>query len=78
MSQEMELGQTLSQSEVLEKRKTAIKNLIMEMVDSLPDMVKMIVKMNLTTVQLLVDDMTFEQTEELLTKAQNIIDEIRG
>lgn len=78
MSQEMELGQTLSPSEVLEKRKTAIKNLIMEMVDSLPDMVKMIVKMNLTTVQLLVDDMTFEQTEELLTKAQNIIDEIRG
>ena len=78
MSQEMELGQTLNQSEVLEKRKIAIKNLIMEMVDSLPDMLKMIVRMNLTTVQLLVDDMTFEQTEELLTKAQNIIDEIRG
>ena len=77
MSQE--IGQeTLSQDEILEKRKQAIKNLLEEMTDSLPVMVQSMLMMYRSTVYRFIDTITYEQTEELLNKIQSVIDDIRG
>ena len=78
-----EIGQmlaqeTLSQDEILEKRKQAIKNLLEEMSDSLPVMAQSMLMMYRSTVYLFIDKITYEQTEELLNKIQSVIDNIRG
>ena len=78
-----EIGQmlaqeTLSQDEILEKRKQAIKNLLEEMTDSLPVMAQSMLMMYRSTVYLFIDKITYEQTEELLNKIQSVIDGIRG
>ena len=78
-----EIGQmlaqeTLSQDEILEKRKQAIKNLLEEMTDSLPVMAQSMLMMYRSTVYQFIDKITFEQTEELLNKIQSVIDDIRG
>lgn len=65
-------------AELLERRKTAIINLITELTDTLPPMVGMMIKTYSSTVHQLLDRLTFEQTEELIIKAQTIIDDIRG
>lgn len=64
------------QWETLERRKSKIKELIMETIDSLPDMVKMLIKMNLSSVLLLIDELSYEQTEMFLLKAHEILDEL--
>ena len=78
-----EIGQmlaqeTLSQEEILEKRKQAIKNLLEEMTDSLPVMAQSMIMMYRSTVYQFIDKITYEQTEELLNKIQSVIDDIRG
>ena len=78
-----EIGQmlaqeTLSQDEILEKRKQAIKNLLEEMTDSLPVMAQSMLMMYRSTVYQFIDKITYEQTEELLNKIQSVIDDIRG
>ena len=78
-----EIGQmlaqeTLSQEEILEKRKQAIKNLLEEMTDSLPTMAQSMLMMYRSTVYRFIDKITYEQTEELLNKIQSVIDDIRG
>ena len=78
-----EIGQmlaqeTLSQEEILEKRKQAIKNLLEEMTDSLPVMAQSMIMMYRSTVYQFIDKITYEQTEELLNKIQSVIDNIRG
>ena len=81
MSQEigqMLAQETLSQEEILEKRKQAIKNLLEEMTDSLPVMAQSMLMMYRSTVYQFIDKITFEQTEELLNKIQSVIDDIRG
>ena len=81
MSQEigqMLAQETLSQDEILEKRKQAIKNLLEEMTDSLPVMAQSMLMMYRSTVYQFIDKITFEQTEELLNKIQSVIDDIRG
>ena len=81
MSQEivqMLAQETLSQEEILEKRKQAIKNLLEEMTDSLPVMAQSMLMMYRSTVYQFIDKITFEQTEELLNKIQTVIDDIRG
>ena len=81
MSQEigqMLAQETLSQEEILEKRKQAIKNLLEEMTDSLPVMAQSMLMMYRSTVYRFIDTITYEQTEELLNKIQSVIDEIRG
>ena len=81
MSQEigqMLAQETLSQEEILEKRKQAIKNLLEEMTDSLPVMAQSMLMMYRSTVYQFIDKITYEQTEELLNKIQSVIDEIRG
>ena len=81
MSQEigqMLAQETLSQEEILEKRKQAIKNLLEEMTDSLPTMAQSMLMMYRSTVYRFIDKITFEQTEELLNKIQSVIDDIRG
>ena len=70
--------ETLSQEEILEKRKQAIKNLLEEMTDSLPVMAQSMLMMYRSTVYQFIDKITFEQTEELLNKIQTVIDDIRG
>ena len=65
-------------SELLERRKTAILNLITELTETLPPMVGMMIKTYSSMVHQLLDGLSFEQTEELITKAQKIIDDIRG
>ena len=69
--------ETLEKSEILDRRKTAIMELIENMTDSLPIMAQNIVRMNLTTVRRYVEGLTYEQTEEIVEKAQSIIDSIR-
>ena len=81
MSQEigqMLTQETLSQEEILEKRKQAIKNLLEEMTDSLPTMAQSMLMMYRSTVYRFIDTITYEQTEELLNKIQSVIDDIRG
>ena len=81
MSQEivqMLAQETLSQEEILEKRKQAIKNLLEEMTDSLPVMAQSMIMMYRSTVYQFIDKITYEQTEELLNKIQSVIDDIRG
>ena len=81
MSQEigqMLAQETLSQEEILEKRKQAIKNLLEEMMDSLPVMAQSMLMMYRSTVYRFIDKITYEQTEELLNKIQSVIDDIRG
>ena len=81
MSQEigqMLAQETLSQGEILEKRKQAIKNLLEEMTDSLPVMAQSMLMMYRSTVYRFIDKITYEQTEELLNKIQTVIDDIRG
>ena len=81
MSQEigqMLTQETLSQEEILEKRKQAIKNLLEEMTDSLPVMAQSMLMMYHSTVYRFIDTITYEQTEELLNKIQSVIDDIRG
>ena len=81
MSQEigqMLAQETLSQEEILEKRKQAIKNLLEEMTDSLPVMAQSMIMMYRSTVYQFIDKITYEPTEELLNKIQSVIDEIRG
>ena len=78
-----EIGQmlaqeTLSQDEILEKRKQAIKNLLEEMTDSLPVMAQSMLMMYRSTVYQFIDKITYEQTEESLNKIQSVIDDIRG
>ena len=81
LSQEIEqmlAQETLSQEEILEKRKQAIKNLLEEMTDSLPIMAQSMLLMYRSTVYQFIDKITYEQTEELLNKIQSVIDNIRG
>ena len=68
----------MSQAEILQKRKAAILNLITEMSTSLPPMVQTMVTMYRGTVIQFIDNLTFEQTEEVIAKAQSIINDIRG
>ena len=68
----------LTQDEILEKRKQAIKNLLEEMADSLPLMAQSMLMMYRSTVYQFIDKITFKQTEELLNKIQSVIDDIRG
>ena len=69
---------TMTKSELLDKRKTAIKELIEEMSKNLPPMVQTMLTMYRSMVFQFVDSLSFEQTEELLVKVQEIIDRIRG
>ena len=81
MSQEigqMLAQEKLSQEEILEKRKQAIKNLLKKMTDSLPVMAQSMLMMYRSTVYRFIDTITYEQTEELLNKIQLVIDDIRG
>ena len=81
MSQEigqMLAQETLSQDEILEKRKQAIKTLLEEMTDNLPVMAQSMLMMYRSTVYQFINKITFEQTEELLNKIQTVIDDIRG
>ena len=68
----------MNESELLEMRKTAILEIIEEMTKNLPPMVQTMLGMYRSTVSQFVDRLTFEQTEELLEKVQEIIDRIRG
>lgn len=78
--QDNEQLQTLkmNESELLEKRKKAIVELIEEMTKSLPPMVQTMLIMYRSTVFQFVDALSFEQTEDLIEKVQDIIDRIRG
>ena len=64
--------------EILLGRKYAILKIIDEMTETLPPTVKMLLQMNRSTFQQYIDNMTYEQTEEVLDKVQSVIDEIRG
>ena len=68
----------MNESELLEKRKKAIVELIEEMSKNLPPMVQTMLTMYRSTVSQFVDSLSFEQTEELIDKVQDIIDRIRG
>lgn len=68
----------MSESELLEKRKKAILELIEEMIKNLPPMVQTMLMMYRSTVYQFVDTLTLEQTDELIDKVQEIIDRIRG
>ena len=59
-------------------RKEKIVNLIMEMSRALPTPVRMVLTTYQSSVRHFVDELTDEQIEEILDKAQSIIDEIRG
>jgi hypothetical protein len=48
------------------------------MSNNLPPMVKTMLKMYQSTVQQFVNSLSFEQTEELINKVQEIIDRLRG
>ena len=65
-------------SEILSKRKRAILNLIEEMTKNLPPMVQIMVTQYRSTVCQFVDKLTYEQTEELICKVENVLDELRG
>ena len=65
-------------SEILSKRKRAILNLIEEMIKNLPPMVQIMVTQYRSTVCQFVDKLTYEQTEELIGKVENVLDELRG
>lgn len=65
-------------SEILSKRKRAIVNLIEEMIKNLPPMVQIMVTQYRSTVCQFVDKLTYEQTEELIGKVENVLDELRG
>ena len=65
-------------SEILERRKQAILNLIEEMIKNLPPMVQIMVTQYRSTVCQFVDKLTYEQTEELIGKVENVLDELRG
>lgn len=65
-------------SEILSKRKQAILNLIEEMTKNLPPMVQIMVTQYRSTVCQFVDKLTYEQTEELIGKVENVLDELRG
>ena len=66
------------QTEILRRRKQAILKLIEEMTDSLPQMAKVMLSTYRGLVTQFVDCLTFEQSEELINRVQNIIDELRG
>ena len=75
---ELETALTPTQEEILSRRKLAILKLIENMSAGLPLPAQTMLQMYRGTVQGFVDQLTYEQTEELLTKIQNVIDEIRG
>lgn len=68
----------MNESELLEKRKKAILELIEEMSKNLPPMVQTMLMMYRSTVSQFVDTLTLEQTDELIDKVQEILDRIRG
>ena len=76
IEQETQLTQTC-ETEKLSHRKNAIMELLEEMSASLPPMVMVMFNANRGLVYQFVDAMTLEQTDELLDKAQAIIDKIR-
>ena len=65
-------------AELLERRKAAILNLITEITGTLPLTIQLMIKTYHSMVYQLLDGLTYEQTEELIEKAQRIIDDIRG
>ena len=69
---------TQYQKDLLERRKQALLELIEEMTESLPAMVKLMWNQYRSLVLSSLDQLTFEQTEEILEKAQEIIDGLRG
>ena len=68
----------MNESQTLEKRKRAIMELIEEMTKNLPPMVQTMLTMYRSTVYQFVDNLSYEQTEELIDKVQEIIDRLRG
>lgn len=69
---------TVDCAAVLERRKTAILALIDEMSLQLPPMVQLMVKTYRSTVSQFVDNLTFEQSEMVIDKVQEILDGLRG
>ena len=68
----------MTKEEILEKRKAAIKNLVETMLGTMPVMMQSLVRMNISSVYLFVDNLTYEQTEDLINQAEEIIGQLRG
>lgn len=66
------------ENRLLEKRVTGIKTLIKDTIDSLPLPVQTMYMMYHGTVNHLLDNMTFEQTELIIEKVQSVLDGIKG
>ena len=64
--------------EILNRRKKAILNLIEEMTKELPPMVGLMLTQYRSMVCQFVDRLTYEQTENLIQKVQDIVDDLRG
>lgn len=68
----------ISKEEMLDRRKNAVMNLITEMTETMPPMAQVMIRANLGTVHQFVDNLTWEQTEEILDRVQNVLDTLRG
>ena len=77
-AQEIRQIPQLRTEELLEKRKTAILNLIEQMSENLPPVVKIMVNQYHSMVCQFVDKLTLEQTDELIEKVEGILDDLRG
>ena len=77
-SQETPLIQMSEQEKIRLQRIQNLKNLIENITDSMPLPVKTMVTMYHGTVQHLLDNLTFEQTEQIIEKAQNFVDALKG
>ena len=64
----------MSETNRLTRQKQILRNLLDEMTDSLPPMVQTIVAMNRSTVYQLLDNLTEEQMDEIVSKARSIVD----
>lgn len=71
-------SETIDCAAVLERRKRAILALIDEMSLQLPPMVQLMVKTYRSTVSQFVDNLTYEQSEMVIDKVQEILDGLRG
>ena len=71
-------SQLLTETAEPMNRKEKIVKLILEMSQALPAPVRMMLTTYQSMVHRFVDELTDEQIEEILDKAQSIIDEIRG
>ena len=66
------------ENRLLESRIMGIKNLIKETVDSLPLPIQTMYMMYHGTVNHLLENLTFEQTEQLIEKVQSVLDSLKG